>query len=61
MNEPNESTLDQQKYQLYLEERKLLIDAERESARAFGKAILTFASRRPLGEPRGGNCYENKV
>lgn len=44
MNEPNESNLDQQKYQLYIEERKLLVDAERESARTYDKAILTMAS-----------------
>jgi hypothetical protein len=33
-----------ERYQLYLEERKLLIDAERESARSFDKAILTLAA-----------------
>jgi len=32
------------KYSVYLEERKLLIDASRESARTFDKAILTFGS-----------------
>lgn len=31
-------------YDVYLEERKLLIDAARESARTFDKAILTFAA-----------------
>jgi hypothetical protein len=34
----------EQKYQLFLEERKLLIDAEREGSRTFDKAILTLAS-----------------
>jgi len=32
------------KYKLYLEERRLLIDAEREGARSFDKAILTLAA-----------------
>lgn len=31
-------------YELYLEERKQLIDAARESARTFDKAVLTFGS-----------------
>lgn len=31
-------------YQLYLDERKLLVDAVREGARTFDKAILTLAS-----------------
>ncbi|SRR5258706_5708536 len=31
-------------YSVYLEERKLLIDAARESARTFDKAVLTFGS-----------------
>ena len=44
MNEPKESTSDQKTYQVYLKERKLLIDAERESARAYDKTILTLAS-----------------
>ena len=35
---------DYQKYQLFLDERKLLIDAEREGSRTFDKAILTLAS-----------------
>ena len=43
MPEDKELTKDQ-KYQLYLEERKLLIDAEREGSRTFDKAILTLAS-----------------
>ena len=34
----------QQEHALYLEERKLLIDAARESARTFDKAVLTFGS-----------------
>jgi len=34
----------QDAYRLYLEERKLLIDAARESARTFDKAVLTFGS-----------------
>jgi hypothetical protein len=33
-----------QAYQLYLDERRLLIDAEREGSRTFDKAILTLAS-----------------
>ena len=44
MDEPKENSSDDQTYQLYLEDRKLLVDAERESARAFDKAILTLAS-----------------
>ena len=32
------------KYNVYLEERKLLIDAEREGSRSFDKAILTLAA-----------------
>ena len=32
------------KYEVYLEERKLLVDAEREGARTFDKAILTLAA-----------------
>lgn len=32
------------KYDVYLEERKLLIDAEREGARTLDKAILTLAA-----------------
>jgi len=35
---------EQKKYQLYIDERKLLIQAEQEGARTFDKAILTFAS-----------------
>ena len=35
---------DDKKYQIYLDERKLLIDAEREGARTFDKALLTLAS-----------------
>ena len=31
-------------YEVYLEERKLLVDAEREGARTFDKAILTLAA-----------------
>ena len=31
-------------YELYLDERKQLIDAARESARTFDKAVLTFGS-----------------
>ena len=38
------SSFTDQSYQLYLDERKLLIDAEREGARTFDKAILTLAS-----------------
>jgi hypothetical protein len=34
----------QEKYELYWEERKILIDAQREAARTFDKAILTFTS-----------------
>lgn len=32
------------KYKVYLEERKSLIDAEREGSRLFDKAILTLAA-----------------
>lgn len=32
------------KYNVYLEERKLLIDAEREGSRSFDKAVLTLAA-----------------
>ena len=35
---------DRLKYNVYLEERKLLIDAEREGSRSFDKAILTLAA-----------------
>lgn len=34
----------QDKYQVYLDERKQLIDAERETAQQFDKAILTLAA-----------------
>lgn len=34
----------QKEYELYLEERKQLIDAARESARTFDKAVLAFGS-----------------
>lgn len=34
----------EKEYALYLEERKLLIDAARESARTFDKAVLAFGS-----------------
>jgi hypothetical protein len=35
---------EEQRYQLYWDERKVLIDALREGARTFDKAILTFTS-----------------
>lgn len=36
--------LQQREYELYLDERKQLIDAARESARTFDKAVLTFGA-----------------
>lgn len=42
---PNESALDEtQRYQLYIDERKMLIEAIKDSASSFDKAILTFGS-----------------
>jgi hypothetical protein len=42
---PSEGTsLVSARYALYLEERKLLIDAARESSRTFDKAVLAFGS-----------------
>lgn len=40
----NENGESKSKYDVYLEERKLLIDAEREGARTFDKAILTLSA-----------------
>jgi hypothetical protein len=34
----------EQRYQLFLEDRKMLVDAWREGSRTFDKAILTFSS-----------------
>lgn len=34
----------EENYQAYLEERKILIDAERDTAQQFDKAILTLAA-----------------
>lgn len=44
MGESDPSDDDDLEYRVYLDERKLLIDAERESARSFDKAILTLAA-----------------
>lgn len=42
---PTESTsAESARHTLYIEERKLLIDAARESSRTFDKAVLTFGS-----------------
>ena len=42
--EDSRLTHDEKTYALYLEERKQLIDAARESARSFDKAVLAFGS-----------------
>lgn len=42
--DPASTGNDRLKYDVYLEERKLLIDAEREGSRSFDKAILTLAA-----------------
>jgi hypothetical protein len=44
MSEPDRNTDNGLSYEVYLEERKLLVDAEREGARSFDKAILTLAA-----------------
>jgi len=44
MSENNYNKIDDLEYHVYLDERKALIDAERESARLFDKAILTLTS-----------------
>lgn len=45
MNKTDEFALTkEQRYQLYLEDRKMLVDAWREGSRTFDKAILTFGS-----------------
>lgn len=43
MCEENKEEVDEKKYDVYLAERSALIDAEREGARLFDKAILTLA------------------
>ena len=44
MNESNSNEKDDLKYKVYLEERRSLVDAEREQSRLFDKAILTLAA-----------------
>lgn len=44
MREQNRVSMDDFEYQVYLDERKALIDAEREGARLFDKAILTLTA-----------------
>lgn len=44
MSEQNRVSMDDSEYQVYLDERKALIDAEREGARLFDKAILTLTA-----------------
>jgi hypothetical protein len=44
MGEANSNSDKALRYEVYLEERKLLIDAEREGARSLDKAILTLAA-----------------
>ena len=44
MSEPNHDNNIETKYQQYLDERKLLIDAEAEGARSFDKAIMTLSA-----------------
>ena len=44
MNDSRPAKGDDLKYQVYLEERKALIDAEREGARLFDRSILTLAA-----------------
>jgi len=44
VSEPDLSNEDDLEYRVYLDERKLLIDAKREGARSFDKAILTLAA-----------------
>ncbi|MGB7581754.1 MAG: hypothetical protein WBL85_04825 [Sedimentisphaerales bacterium] len=43
MNEANPNEKSDLKYKVYLEERKFLVDAEREQSQSFDKAILTLA------------------
>jgi len=43
MNEANSNEKNDLKYKVYLEERKFLVDAEREQSQSFDKAILTLA------------------
>ncbi len=42
--ETQESGYEEKRYQAFIDERKLLLDAEREAARTFDKAVLTVAS-----------------
>lgn len=44
MTDSNEFESQQWKYQLYMQERRHLIDAAREGARSFDRAVLTVAS-----------------
>jgi uncharacterized membrane protein len=44
MSKLNSESNDDFKYRVYLEERKSLVDAEREGSRSFDKAILTLAA-----------------
>ena len=44
MSKLNSDSNDDFKYKVYLEERKSLVDAEREGSRSFDKAILTLAA-----------------
>ena len=43
-DESNSNSKNTLEYKVYLEERKLLVDAKREGARSFDKAILTLAA-----------------
>jgi hypothetical protein len=44
MSKLDSGSNDDFKYEVYLEERKSLVDAEREGSRSFDKAILTLAA-----------------
>ncbi len=44
MNKLDSESNNDLKYKVYLEERKLLVDAVREGARSFDKTILALAS-----------------
>ncbi len=44
MSEPDLNNGNDLRYEVYLDERKLLVDAKREGAQSFDKAILTLAA-----------------
>ena len=49
MSKLDSDSNDDFKYKVYLEERKSLVDAEREGSRLFDRAILTLAAWRIIG------------